>query len=664
MAGPESKGINGLPKARDASSQSVTAGHGDSPLNVAVLGGGPDCLNLLRFLDQERSSRLNVNILGIFDKNPVAPGILYAQSLKLKTTQRFQDLLEIEGLNLIIELTASPELLSKLQKAKPQHVSIIDHRAARFIGDLIHCNMKEDQPFDKRQDYTEREQKHVQLILDSLPYRIMVVGLDKTIKAVNRTFLKEYDLTRNGVIGERCYNVRYGLNGPCSNSGKSCILDEHMEEILNKGLFSTFEEVVDEKGQTRYDVVTIAPIYDEDGHIVQILEASRDVTERVKLEEEVRKSKSFFEKVIQSTVDGIVVVDTRGNVLIFNEGMQRLTGYSDEEIISRGHLSSFYDIEIARENMKKMRSDQYGPPGKLNPIGMVITSKGGEEIPVTLSASIIYMDEKEIGSVGIFTDMREVLRMRKELEETNLQLVQSQKIASVGRMAAGVAHEINNPLSAILIYTELLKEVVKDNSQGLKDIQEIIDQTMRCKKIVSELLEFSRKSAGRTASFSLAETINKCLSLLTSKAAFQDIHVTATIDPNMPEMTGDNSQIQQVFTNLFMNAADAMNGKGKLTITARYDHDASMFIVKISDTGPGIPEQLRDRVFDIFFTSKPVGRGTGLGLSISQNIVKLHGGNIFFECPPQCGTTFVVELPLKYAAPPEEDAVFMGLDES
>ncbi|MBW1851410.1 MAG: PAS domain S-box protein [Deltaproteobacteria bacterium] len=159
---------------------------------------------------------------------------------------------------------------------------------------------------------------------------------------------------------------------------------------------------------------------------------------------------------IQSTVDGIVVVDTKGNVLIFNEGMEKLTGYSKDEIIHMS-LLAFYDINVAKENMEKMRSNDHGPVGKLNPTPMFVKTKDGDEIPVTLSASILKVDGEEIGSVGIFTDIREVLKMRKDLEEAHIQLVQSEKIASVGRMAAGVAHEINNPLAGVLLYAELLK---------------------------------------------------------------------------------------------------------------------------------------------------------------------------------------------------------------
>ncbi len=489
----------------------------------------------------------------------------------------------------------------------------------------------------------------------------MVVNMDMTIDKVNETFIREFACKRDEIIGKPCYEVRYGLAEPCGIFGQVCFLEDRLEEIKEKGLVSTIKERIDEKGETRLDVITVAPIYNEKGDVVQLVEASRDVTARVKLEEEVRKSNIFLQNVIQSTVDGIVVVDMKGNVLIFNEGMERLTGYSAKEV---EHLTSFYPIETARENMQKMRSEQYGPPGKLNPTSMTVTTKDGEEIPVTLSASLISVDGQDIGSVGVFTDMREVLKMRKDLEEAHLQLVQSEKIASVGRMAAGVAHEVNNPLAGILIYAELLKEDLAENPKQVKDVEEIIDQTLRCKKIVSQLLEFSRQTIGKVSSFAVEALIDSSLNILINQALFQDIVVIKEIAPDLPSMMGDFGQLQQVFTNLFINAADAMKGKGTLKIDARFESEENLFLLQVSDTGPGIPKALRDKIFDIFFTTKPVGKGTGLGLSISQNIAKLHGGNIRCECPPQGGTTFVVELPLGFVAEPSQEPVFIGLDES
>jgi PAS domain S-box-containing protein len=627
-------------------------------INTVIVGGGEACQDLLKALESTRLSRLNMKILGVSDENPEAPGLRQAEVLKLLATPSLQELLNLEGLNLVIELTGSEKVKDEILRTKPSGVSFIDHRAARLFLDLLRAESK-----TQMLENQEKDKKHIQLILDSIPYRIMVVNLDMTIDTVNQTFLKEFDLTYEDVLGQPCHLVRYGFNQPCDFFGKFCHIRRHLKEMKEKRLISIYNEYLNEEGEIRFDVVTIAPIYDEQGEVVQIVEASRDVTERILLEQEVQKSNIFLQNVIQSTVDGIVVADTKGNVLIFNEGMERLTGYSAETMTDKGHLSSFYDIKVAKENMLKMRSDQHGPVGKLNPTSMTITTKDGEEIPVTLSASIIIIDGKETGSVGVFRDMREILQMRKDLEEVHLQLVESERIASIGRMAAGVAHEINNPLSGILIYAELLKQNLKDFPQHLKDTEEIIRQTLRCKNIVSDLLEFSRPSVGKITSFSLAELMDKTLDLLVSQALFQNISITKQVDSDLPDMVGDMAQLQQVFTNLFINAADAMEGKGRLTIKAQFETEKNQFDIRISDTGPGIAENLREKVFDFFFTTKAPGKGTGLGLTITKNIITLHGGNITIDCPPEGGTTFIIELPLGYIALPPEEPLFVGLDE-
>ena len=641
----------------------------DKPYKAGIVGGGQACFNLLKLIDKNNMSRLKLEIAGIADTNPYAPGISHAIKKGIFTTDDYRNLFEIDGLNIIIELTGSVDVVNEIVREKPQDISLLDHFSSRILWELLENEIETEDLENRWEKYIEWVRKQSKVIPDSIPYRIMVVNMDKSIETVNQTFLNSYNLTEDKIYGKHCYELDLGPNmvRECAKKNGKCHIDEHLDEIKKKGIYSTIEEYVDDNNESRYDVITIAPICNDKGEIVQILEASRDVTDRVRLESEAQKSNTFLQNVIQSTVDGIVVVDTKGNVLIFNEGMERLTGFSAEEIINEGHLSSFYNIDVAKENMSKMRSENFGPPGQLNPTSMNIETKNGEEIPVTLSASIIIIDGKEVGSVGIFTDMREILEMRKNLEEAHFQLVQSEKIASVGRMAAGVAHEINNPLSGIMIYAELIKKNLSntgvDNNQNIDDLQEIIDQTLRCKKIVSDLLEFSRQTVGRVTSFSVQELIDKSLNLLINQALFQNVDVIKVIEENMPSVAGDLGQLQQVFTNLFINAADAMEGKGQLKITARFDKIREFFIIKISDTGPGIPNDLKDKIFDIFFTTKPVGKGTGLGLSITKNIIQLHGGSIMVDSKPGKGTVFSIELPMGFMEQQVDEPVFIGLDE-
>ncbi len=613
-------------------------------INIAIFGEREDpILEFAEIFDQRILEILNIRLIGLALKK-ITPRISkFAKDRGIFLTTDYHELYGLDGLDIIINISDSEEILKYFVLTKPSNVSIIDKKSAYLL--FLPYQIEEDR---------------IQRFIDALPYRIMVVNRDLTIHRVNKAFVRELNLFGKDMIGEKCYKVRYGLDKPCYKEGRRC----YVKEFINGKQAGNFQDVIykykTDSGEERYDSITVTPIYNEKGKLCQIIEISIDVTDRVKLEKELIRSKTFFENVIKNSVDGIVFLDRKGNVLIFNEAMEKLTGYSADEIINKGHLSYFYDINLARENMRKMRSNEYGPPGKLNPISMTIKHKSGEEIPVTLTASIIKIDGEEIGSVGIFRDMREINKMREDLESTRLQLIQSEKIASIGRMAAGVAHEINNPLSGILIYAELLKDELKDRPELQKDIQEIINQTLRCKRIVSELLQFSRQSIGKPSYFDLEELLNFCLNILQKQALFHDIKVIKKIEPNMPKMYGDIGQLQQVFINLFINAADAMEGKGTLTIETYFDSENNRFIIKVSDTGPGIPEELRDKIFEPFFTTKPTGKGTGLGLSISQNIVNLHGGNIRFECPPEGGTTFIIELPAKAEEKSVEQPLFIG----
>ena len=373
----------------------------------------------------------------------------------------------------------------------------------------------------------------------------------------------------------------------------------------------------------------------------------RDLTSRIRIERELQKTNAFFNNIIQNSVDGIVVVDTKGVPLIFNEGAERILGYKAEEMIGNPeNFRRFYPVELAAEMMRRMRSDEYGPPDKLNTTRMTFINKNGEEVPVNFSATIIRERGEEIGSVGIFSDLREILKVHEELEAAQTQLVHSEKIASLGRMSAGVAHEINNPLAGILIYAELLQRSLREDTPERQQIDEIITQTLRCKQIVSRLLEFSRQSLGQKTLFHVNEVISRCVELVSHQALFHNIDVIQDLDVNLPQVLGNSSEIQQVFTNLLLNAADAMQGRGKITIASSSAPRDGGVVVTFMDTGPGIPPNIRNKIFEPFFTTKAPGKGTGLGLSIVYGVIQRHGGTIEVDSTPGGGATFTLRFPL------------------
>ena len=371
-----------------------------------------------------------------------------------------------------------------------------------------------------------------------------------------------------------------------------------------------------------------------------------DQTEYLRILNEVRKANTFLSNIIKSSVDGILGADTDGNVLIFNEGAEQLLGYPADEVVSRMHIEKIYATpEMARDVMNKIRSDDYGGEGKLTTIQVRLKHRAGEEIPCNLSAAMIYDDGEEVASVGIFTDLRERFRMERELEETHLQLVQSEKMASLGKLAAGVAHEINNPLGGILMYASLLLEGMEDDMcKG--DLQHIVDQTLRCKEIVQNLLDFSRQSGKERTRFSLNENIHKVVSLFKNQSLFHNIRISMDLDPMLPPIDGDPGLMNQVITNLVVNAADAMEGEGTLSLRSYYEKGRRVIVAEIEDTGSGISEEYLPRIFDPFFTTKKVGKGTGLGLSTAYGIIRRHGGNLSAKSRSGEGAIFRVELPV------------------
>jgi signal transduction histidine kinase len=270
----------------------------------------------------------------------------------------------------------------------------------------------------------------------------------------------------------------------------------------------------------------------------------------------------------------------------------------------------------------------------------------GAEIPVEITASIIYEDGKELATMGIYNDLRERLAVEKALKETQAQLAQSEKLASLGQLAAGVAHEINNPLTGILLYASMALERLGKDDPLCEHLKYVVEDVNRCKGIVKNLLAYSRRSTTTKEIIHLNELVNQSLNLIRDQKLFGNIVVTKEMSEQMILVHGDRNQMAQVIINLVMNASAAMDGAGDLTFRTYRDKPKRRAYLEVSDTGCGIPPENLRRIFDPFFTTKEPGKGTGLGLSTSLGIIQESGGNISVkETGPQ-GTTFLVELPL------------------
>jgi len=290
-----------------------------------------------------------------------------------------------------------------------------------------------------------------------------------------------------------------------------------------------------------------------------------------------------------------------------------------------------------------------------------------------LDATVPYFSTDELGELAnAFNNMTlNLKKARTELEEwaKNLeakveertreihlmqnQLIRSEKLASLGELVAGIAHEINNPLTGILMFSSMINNDSRLDPAMKNDMSMIVRETKRCAKIVKGLLDFSRETPPSKKVSCINSIIDDTLALVTNQSSFHDINIIKNYDPEVPSVLVDPHQIEQVFVNILLNASHAMSAGGDMTITTGADPDAKFVFAKVTDTGCGIPAENLEKIFDPFFTTKET-KGTGLGLSVSYGIIESHGGEIEVDSTVDVGTTFTIRLPL------DQEEVMLG----
>jgi len=488
---------------------------------------------------------------------------------------------------------------------------------------------------------SETEKEYYRKVVDSLGWRLFVVSPDFTVLAGNRL------ATEKGgpeVIGKKCHEYFHGEGGPCS----SCPVPEVMTSrrpVVRRTMDAG-------GGQNQSHCLQATPIFDgEEIEAVTVLDI--DLVHLHSLETELTRSNAFLRNLIMSSVDGIIASDMKGRILIFNEAASRIGGYTIDEALTSLNIRDFYPGDGAREIMRKLRSEDYGGKGKLKSCEVDYQRKDGTIFKIRLSAAIVYDGDREVASVGFFYDLREKIEMERTLEKTRIQLLQAEKMASLGKLAAGVAHQLNNPLGGITLYAQLMTEEYQLEDAAMEDLKRIIDDAERCRNTVRELLEFARQTRQEIRLNDLNHALSQTLFLLENQALFHNIEIVKSLEPDLPKVPSDIQQLNHVFMNIILNAAEAMEGTGQLRVETLPSDNGSSVLIRLSDTGPGIPTEVLPHIFEPFFTTKEEGKGTGLGLSLVYGIIENHNGRIWAESEQGKGTTFTIELPM--GQPPEQE---------
>jgi PAS domain S-box-containing protein len=355
--------------------------------------------------------------------------------------------------------------------------------------------------------------------------------------------------------------------------------------------------------------------------------------------DELERMRQFSENILESLNDGLAVLDRNGRVVRWNRQMEELYGVRHEEAVGLA-LDALFEPGIVRMIRGAAGGAAEGTAHYRIP--MSTRHEPPRRLLVNLGATPLRDSHADVvGSIVIVED----ISTRVQLEE---QLQISEKMASIGLLAAGVAHEVNTPLTGISSFTQMLLENAPPDDPSTQVLEKIERQTFRAAKIVNGLLNLARPAQVDSGPCDINVVVNDVLSLLEHQFRTGSIQVRKELAAVPPVVQGIEHKLQQVFLNLFLNARDAMPKGGWLTIVTRQDRDGA--VVEIADTGSGIPVEQLSRIYDPFFTTKEIGKGTGLGLSITYGIVQEHGGSITCDSQIGQGTRFSIRLPLAVAA--------------
>lgn len=369
--------------------------------------------------------------------------------------------------------------------------------------------------------------------------------------------------------------------------------------------------------------------------------------------EELARVFNFQDNLIESSIDGIVGCDKEGNIVIFNKRLEQMLGYTKEEVRGQVSFDQLLPVGTANRFKEDLYSDEYGGENSLFLYETNLVAKTGEKIPVQLSATVLFEENEESGVVCVIRDLREIRRLEQQFADQT-RLLQQHKMISLGRLAASVVHEINNPLAGILNYIRLMIKIVGRSSsltaENLQKFQRYLDlvqsETSRCSRIVSSLLAFSRQSKLEFSEVDINELLERCITLSQHKLSLQNIEIKTDLNPMIASVSGDFNQIQQCIINLIFNAIDAMPDGGTLSIKSVLNANKGVVQIEIADTGFGIAKEDLPHIFDPFYTTKTEGSGLGLGLSTVYGIIDRHKGTITVESEVGKGTVFRITLPV------------------
>jgi PAS domain S-box-containing protein len=590
---------------------------------------------VLDLFEQGQLQFLDLEILGVVDINPRAPGMELAKQKGWPTLAHIEEALFLPGLQLVIELTGSDEVLDRIHHLVPAGVRVMDHVAARVFWDL------EEVAGDLRRELIEktelqarvaRDRAQLQHVLDAIPDMVVVLDTDRRITHVNQRFELIAGKSPDMVRGKPIHEVLDETHG----EDRTAEVSETFEQVMTTG-----QPVIltrsrrNRSGREGHFQISAGPIFDEDLEITRVVVTSREITEQVMLKRETEESARRFQQIVDAVHGMITIKDLEGRYQLVNPRTEQIVGIPREAMIGKTAADLFPEeaADLIRQNDQKTLA-----LGRRHAVEEVMTVGGQERF---LLSERFPLTNYKGAPVGICCVSRDRTR-RRQLQS---QLVRSERLAAVGKLSAGVAHELNNPLSGILAFAEdLLLEADPDDPRR-KDYEIIVNETMRCRGIVRDLLEFSREKPREQQPILINDIVSRVLVMVERQVSFHNIDFRVDLHEDLPEVQGDPSRFQQALLNLVINARDSMEGRGEIAIRTRTVDAEHAVELSVSDRGCGIPEDRIAEVFEPFVSSKGE-KGYGLGLPTVRAVVEQHDGRVDVESEVGVGSTFRIVLPV------------------
>lgn len=599
-------------------------------MKAVIIGGGKGCYAILKLIKEQQIKELNIEVVAVVDKNEHAEGITFARELGLPTFSNYSEALGLPEIEMVIELTGDDAFLQTLKNELSPSIKLIEHSVAHIFWDLMYAyeeldkKMKDLKTLEKK---IESDNVFLQSIFDSLQVLSIVLTPDQTITRANKAFCDFVGLTEKEIIGHKCFELLEIADINCDKKDLQEIIDYVIETKSPHFIIHTTPP----PNEGHWEV-TRSPIFDVNGNVKYILSNWHRITELVNLQREVESLEQKFRSFINNAQDWISLKNLEGRYIIVNPVTANAFGLTPEDFVGKlpeeilpprlAQTVRMHDAEVKRTGKAIMYNETINIRGEDHYFRML-------RFPLTDYKGAI------IGTCTIGRDATNEVQLMEKL-------IQSEKLAALGKLAAGVAHEINNPLTGILSYAEGVADDLEPENPLQEDIQIIIRETLRCRDIVRNLLDFAKQYTPKLEVINPNEIIFQSLELIHRLPQFKDIEIIVQTEEKIPKVNVDSKQIQQVLLNLIINAADAMKYKGKITIGSEYFRQQKKCIISVEDTGPGIPENLMDKIFEPFFSTKST---SGLGLAVSWGIVERHHGSIEVDTAKSGGAIFKIILP-------------------